>query len=54
MLVLSSHEWVLGHTTTRNTGTLVFIKAKKSLRIHLKEAQESERSARRRKREEEE
>ena len=46
MLVLSSHEWVLGHTTTRKTGTLVFIKAKKSLRIHLKEAQESERSTR--------
>ena len=29
MLVRSSHEWVLGHTTTRNKGTLLFIKAKK-------------------------
>ena len=44
MLVLSSRGWVLGHTITRNKGTLLFIKTKESLRMHLKEAQESERN----------
>ena len=51
MLVLFSHGWVSGHTchtTTRNKDTLLFIKTKESLRMHLKKAQEPERSARRR------
>ena len=48
MLVLNSRGWVPGHTITRNKGTLLFIKTKESLRMHLKEVQESKRSTRRR------
>ena len=42
MLVLCSCGWVSGHTTTQNKGTLLFIKTKESLRMHLKEAQVGE------------